>query len=130
MTDTDSIMLDRETLEAFVEEWKPILSLQAWKIVVKLVSCREFEDVNTLAECRKNIEHKQATIPFNRDTTEASAPNFDAEELVVHELLHCVMDPPTWYDVSGNTYQTMLYEQSVNDVARALITLKRAGKQD
>lgn len=97
-------------------EWQEILGLLHWNIEVKTVqgveindNCGQndysFVDENALIRI-KTIEDYHGYFPY------------DAEAVLVHELLHIVFD---FSCASNNSY----YEQAISRLARILVSLKR-----
>lgn len=118
---------ENEQLLAWIQEWKPILSLQAWNIEIKRVPPSEID--GNAAEIWKNYEGKTATVKYNNCVPLEDLPqNYDWEHVTVHELVHLNMDVSAWDFVRDNPYAKRLYEQGIDDIARALVSLKRAGK--
>jgi hypothetical protein len=113
--------------EAWLREWQPLLSLQAWKIKVSLVPAKKLSDPKHTAEVWANHEARSAEVLISRDE-EASEyldpESHDWEETLVHELVHLTLDGALpgeplerWRDI--------LYEQGIHALAGALVRVKR-----
>ena len=76
----------REALKEKVAKWRPVLGLNDWKIGVK------FNERQHMATCTADPEYEQATLHFNVRRIRAEVPANQLDELVVHELTHCL----TW----------------------------------
>ena len=107
-----------------LEEWVDRLGLQDWTI--KFEDCVASEDMilENCSGCTDYVEStKCAKIQIvDPDSFGKRIAPFDFEETVVHELLHLKF---SLLDESGNAIQDRLIHQFVDDMARALIDVKR-----
>ena len=121
-----------------LEYWKKALGLSNW--FIRLVEVNREQMVNagsddadseTLGLCDQQTFHRTATIYINTEILETfdeddplfQAKHIDYEHVIVHELLHLKF--PTRFAVAANEWITL--ERSINDVADALVSLKKAG---
>lgn len=79
----------RKRVSRLVAKWVPILGLESWGLTVL------FDEQKDLANCTVKGSYEEATIRFNLKRLRAELPNTLAayEELVCHELLHCLLAP-------------------------------------
>jgi hypothetical protein len=73
-------------IEALILHWRPILGLSGWMLEIR------YDEQTLLGFCRAKPQYQTATIGFNlnRIATELRTPEA-VEDLVVHELTHCVI---------------------------------------
>lgn len=101
----------RTRIEALVARWVPILGLQDWLIAVR------FDERKHQGTCVARPQYEEATIRFNLRVVARLRPA-EIEDLVVHELCHCV----TWGARVAGFHQ----EHLTTRVGRAV--LRAAGK--
>ena len=128
---SDHVFTEAE-LAALCREWQDRLSLQPWHITV-VIERRERIDANVQtqgaqASCDQNTCSRRARIHIGRledwPLVDAVAPDdpLDMERNLVHELLHIVL--ANWPSPETSV-EKRLKEQSIEDLARALVGLKR-----
>lgn len=77
----------RSRIERLMKRWRPILGLESWDIVVR------YDETECLGACVAKPRYEEATVYFNLPRIKRELPNVVAalEELVVHELVHCII---------------------------------------
>jgi hypothetical protein len=123
-------MTNRE-LQELCEEWQERLSLRDWRVTA------EFVDTNALGDDSVGDNHwtlplKLSTIRILEDRyIPASSIAGDAEETLVHELLH--LHFAKWSDetyLKSDEYGTPVEgEQGIDAISRALVALKREAER-
>ena len=100
----------RSRIERIYNRWRPIMGLDAWLITLR------FDEQDALGTCLAKPAYEEATINFNLPRIKRELPHtmFALEELVVHELTHCII----W----------RANETAVSRVARAILRARDAGK--
>lgn len=117
-----------EEAEALIKHWQPLLGLTEWKIKIELIPGKKLDNSKHTAECWMNFDHKYATIKLANDIEieEYARPDLlDWEQTIVHELVHCLIDPVLQYADNGNPIHTMIYEQLINSLSWSFINLER-----
>lgn len=76
----------RQRIERLAAQWRPLLGLEAWDIQLR------FDEKTHQATCTAKPVYQEATLTFNlhRIRKEIRTPAA-LEELVVHELVHCII---------------------------------------
>jgi predicted SprT family Zn-dependent metalloprotease len=76
----------RSRIERLVKKWRPILGLESWGLTVL------YDEREHLATCAAKPEYEEATLHFNLGCIRRELPPTLAaiEELVLHELTHCI----------------------------------------
>lgn len=126
------VIFDAECLARCVREWQDRLGLQAWNITAS-IERRERIDILTQstgaqAGCDQSTCLRRARIyicrPEDWPLVDAVAPDDpqDMELDLVHELLHIVL---SGWPLGETPLEKRLKEQSIEDLARALVRLKR-----
>ena len=109
-------ILDLKELNKLGDEWKIVLGLENWQIVLMLVKGREIEGLQ--GQCEWSLAGREALIKIlQHDNYDADFYAHDMEKVLVHELLHCVFGDKNEYDVG--------LEQNIDLLANALVGLKR-----
>lgn len=104
-----------------LEYWKRVLRLQDWEIVLKVKPFRDMDDCR--GETNYHLQKKCAIIslldPDDSDRNEDFP--YDLEQTMVHELLHL------HFVDDGHTPEEcpLVFEQGINAVGAALVTLNR-----
>lgn len=119
-------VISQRKLDELRREWQKTLRLQDWKITSKFVTPGEmpkgYQDSVGYNEIK--LHAKQSNIKIldpelaNAERRERAA---DVEDTLVHELIHCHVQPFWTPDEPMNT----LIEQMIEVVAGALVGLKR-----
>lgn len=115
-----------------VDYWKAELGLQAWDIQVVYCRERDLEARNKgcTAVCYAAYYVEKAEIKFVTDFDDSDCPcrnNHCYEEAVVHELMHVRFDRAldvNW--VQSHPGNEMLYENAIDQTAKALVRQRRA----
>lgn len=76
----------RSRVERMVAKWRPILGLESWGLTV----C--YDETEHLATCAAQPQYEEAKLHFNLRQMRVELPPTLAavEELVLHELVHCI----------------------------------------
>lgn len=100
----------RSRIERMVRKWRPILGLESWGLDVR------YDEAEHLATCAAKPEYEEATLHFNLRLIRAELPPTLAaiEELVLHELTHCI----AW---KAN-------ERTVSRITRSILRARDAGR--
>lgn len=108
-------------------EWANMLGLAHWKISVRWANKEDIEEMGPHADA--NIKYKicpeYASIRIKRKedcTFVDESERYDAEELIVHELLHLVF--AHFPDGEPDDLRTELFDTGIDRVARCLVKLK------
>lgn len=112
-------------MEKLLEQWKSILGLNDWNIVLE-DGCSPYimNLQNVAGETDFDELHKCAVIRIisEKDYGDRIIP-FDKEKTLIHELLHIKF----WFlDQSESIIQNRLVHQLIDDIARALVNAKRS----
>lgn len=119
--------LTQEQLEALCREWQGILRLQDWDVKPEIVRRHEMSVPERDGECVYVLQQKKAHIQVvTADDTLPSPWPLDQEQILVHELLHLHFAPFMPASDEGLRYETA--EQAIDQIAEALVRLKRNGE--
>lgn len=117
-----------EQFETWLDKWAPRL-LPGWDLGVRFVRVEELDSKRSTAEFCGSFEHFTGEVQICNEHLRSDyiLPELmDWEEILVHELLHGVLDFPCLEVLDyGNRFQKQTYERSINVLARALITADR-----
>lgn len=84
MRGTNAVL--RARIMRLVKKWRPRLDLAAWMIDVR------FDEDVDLGTCDAKPAYEKAVIAFQIPLVRDEVSNItELEELVVHELVHCIM---------------------------------------
>ena len=115
--------------EKLLEEWKERLGLQDWLIILQYNCKREdfnLDDVD--GEVTVLHDSKQAIVRILKPELFEGITDFDFEQTLVHELLHCKFDILDYYSKSYDGEVTnAIRHQLLDDLARAFVMAKRGG---
>lgn len=77
----------RSRIERLAKRWRPLLGLESWDIEIR------YDETTHLGSCVAKPRYGEATIWFNLPRIRRELPNtvLALEELVVHELVHCLI---------------------------------------
>ena len=132
-------VITQEELSGFCEYWQKSLNLGEWRIFAKFVPYSELckssksscsGDVNWMHEQRfANIRIVRAE---DREQLNSSAYfAYDAEAILVHELLHLKFVDWESASIESPGYHIGVQEErAINDLAGALVRLRRMGNSD
>jgi len=119
-------ILTVKDLKELCEEWKQVLGLENWQVVIKI--CRD-DDINSSGRCDWVLTTRQVSIKIldNIDWHKIvkGFPQ-DMEKTLVHELLHCVFAMID--NKEDGSYEEVLLHNNIDLLANALVGLKR-GKE-
>ena len=105
-----------ELLNELCRYWQAELGLQHWKIEVKVVRGAEIGEM-----CGQNdysFTEETALIRIKSADDYHGYYPYDMEKVLVHELLHLVLD-------DARHESSMYYEQAINRLSQTLLKLKR-----
>lgn len=118
--------MTQKKLEQISKRWQKLLSLQDWEINIRLAEPDKILD-RSLGQARINLKRKIAHIavldPKFLSSLESKRAEAEIEDTVVHELIHCLIEPYApndWDSLSG-----VLAEQSIDAIARAFVKLDK-----
>ncbi len=129
--DASTRTLSLGALQLLLTEWQTRLGLQAYVIDLTLVRAREFGDERTLGDIDVSQTKRKAFLRIldGEDYDPVKDAHCDDHETVlVHELLHIVL-PVRLFGPEGLAHHDLrfqLYEMGIDQLARALVDLKRA----
>lgn len=77
----------RSRITRIFNKWRPIMGLDAWLLTLR------FDETEALGTCAAKPNYEEATINFNLPRIKRELPHtmYALEELVVHELTHCII---------------------------------------
>lgn len=110
-------------LQELLAEWQERLRLQDWRVTVALQRYHEMPSRDLGGHCEYNIQRRAARITLKHPKDEEDIDgdhSLDTEGYLVHELLHL---HSLHYCPEGA--ENDLFEQGLNAIAAALVTLKR-----
>lgn len=116
----------QERLDALCREWQGVLRLQDWDVRAAIVRARDMELERVGGECIWVLEKREAAVHLLDPVDwHPDDPPQDIEKDLVHELQHLHFAPFMSRDKDSLTAKTQ--EQAIESIAKALMTLKRAG---
>ena len=127
MTRSEEHIFNPNRLEELLEEWKSILHLEQWDIVLRISRQKDFLEEDGQGEVTFNDVECQAIIRILDPVDWTDTPfKQDMEVTLVHELLHlvCAYFEPE----DSNSLQYTLWHRSIDSMARVLVSLKRKGE--
>lgn len=87
-------MKTRTQIHKYVKKWRKILRLQDWRLRVLVRDTTPSDDKDPCkGSCHAAPEYREALLTFTLDLIEAEPT--DLEELVAHEMSHCISWPLT-----------------------------------
>jgi len=117
-----SCILTLDELKDLCDEWKKILGLQNWDIIILLCNYEELDQIK--GSCSWQIKNRHAVIRILDPKFYISEYYpFDMEQVLVHELLHCfwgILD-----DHKVDSIDDDIHEQNIDLLSIALVGLKR-----
>lgn len=111
--------MNEAELKELCREWQSFLGLAHWRIDVLFVRGVEIE--NNRAQIDYNYTGESALIRIRDPVDHHGYFPFDAEQSLVHELLHVVFDIPA--ELAGKDIGLPL-EQRIDRLARVLVKLR------
>ncbi len=119
------IFLNERQLTTLARQWQKRLGLADWHVRAKWASIAEIG--NSYGTCRFDINHKTALISVLSeefaDSYTFPSPPWDAENIIVHELVHLLLAPAQLED---DVYQ----EQLINQLAEAFVPVLERKRLD
>lgn len=112
-----------EQLKTLCKEWQRRLRLQDWYVDVSVKKDKDFrEDCRgAYGYCKANAQAKQAEIVIRDPLFHDDDPfHFDAEQVLVHELLHCYF-PGTSIQESEDKHDLYSLEFAIDALSWALV---------
>lgn len=127
MTRSEEHLFKIDRLEELLEEWKSILHLEQWDIVLRISRQKDFLEEDSQGEVTFNDVDCQAIIRILDPVDWTDTPfKQDMEVTLVHELLHLVY--AYFEPEDSNSLQYTLWHRSIDSTARVLVSLKRKGE--
>jgi len=121
----ETIKKTDDDLKKIVAKWQPRLGLLDWDINIKFVDARTLNDNVASTKLSTHLQRAFITV-LDIEDRQKSSKEHDIELDTVHELLHVRL----WLQDSiinqrNNDYEDIIREQSIEHIARALITTDR-----
>ena len=108
----------------YLDYWLNLLRLQDWDVEIKWVAPDKLE-YHGFGEITWTLDKKKANVLLCSPEAVSAERNHDPEKTLVHELLHLHFS--TVCRTKDGTYEDKAHEASIDQVARALIKLRRGG---
>jgi hypothetical protein len=106
-------------LTKLLKKWQPRLRLEDWNITIRWATAKESEE-DWDAKCDPDVAYKSARIVVTK--WDEKDKDYDAEYLVLHEILHLPMTP---FAIATGSLQETSEENLVHILASLLIALDR-----
>ena len=122
------VILTENELKELCVEWQKRLRLTDWEVVIELSRKSDFVQNTWYGQCSWTLTRKAAHVRV-MDVIDYPADNpwdYDMEHTLVHELLHLKFAP--FVDIDTDTLLGIVIEQTIDELARVLLELKREGK--
>ena len=114
-------------LQGALKFWQKELRIQDWDITVEFVrSFNMGREAHGHCHYVRPLKEAHIRIIDPKDVDEALLIPFDAEQTLVHELLHISM----FDDSENGSDKDILMEQFVNSMAKTLVKIKRGNFDD
>ena len=127
MTQSEKPIFNLNHLEELLEEWKSILHLEQWGILLRIRRQRDFLEGDSQGDITFNRVGCQAIICILDPIDWVDTPfNQDMEKTLVHELLHIIY--ADFEPEDSDSLQYILWHRSIDSMARVLVSLKRKGE--
>lgn len=116
-------IISKEDLNSYLEKWQKILRLDHWTIQAKIVRAEDLSDQGNQGEVCSVVCTRMASIKLRDpiDWPSDCMGEYDMEEVLVHELLHCSFGILDTEDEMRQNVQ----HQLLNDLAVAFIKTAR-----
>ena len=76
----------RARIERLIKQWRPILGLETWHLEFK------WDEKKHAASCESLASYESAELHFNAKMIREEWPTYHLQrQLVVHELVHCLI---------------------------------------
>ena len=115
--------IDQAQLQQWCEKWQKILRLRDWDVKIQLARGFKLTDKQGDVEWSKSQKTAAIRILEPVDYSPDLLTPQDAEQCVVHELLHLHFAPVDKFE----GVEDMLLEQAIDSIAWALVKCDRAG---
>lgn len=118
------IYQSQEELDKALAYWKHLLRLDNWEIAARIVRASESQEADCGGSVSMTKTLPSAVIHLLNPTdypNDVPAPQ-DHEQVLVHELVHCIM---CQWNYKHGSYEHILHEQAVNSLAHSFVKLKR-----
>jgi hypothetical protein len=117
---TGGAMTDRQ-VQRIVGRWRRKLGMDEWRIKSSVVSAdvlnRTCPGYTVSAHCDPDLGKHRANVRLSADVTKDAA-----EETIIHELLHILLDP------NGRIADDAIFETGLDRAARAFVKLSNGSK--
>lgn len=129
-----SVHLNQSQLEKLLEYWQPVLGIADWHIQVRIKRYYESPlNSENIGYSERNVYRRSVvTVMDSMDAGTVWRDPFDAEQTLVHELLHIVTDRWSMLkeDAKDSKLEGRNYEQAVDAIADALVAARRSSGLD
>ena len=125
------VFQSQEQLDECLKWWQDKLCMNDWILAAHTVSKKEMDDDSSQGENHMIHERKVAEIRILKkedmpeDSTAKQFLRHCDEEILVHEILHCLYD---WMDSGQNSYEGVYMDevehQKLDQMAKSLIMVK------
>lgn len=116
--------VSQQELEELCREWQRILRVQDWDVKVRFARVFEIDGADGRTSYQRSTKTANIRICDLGDEDKSRAHLQDAEQTLVHELLH--LHHAGIDDFTGAA--NMVFEQAIDLTAWALVNLKRGGR--
>ncbi len=119
-----------QILKATCREWQRVLRLQDWDVHVRFASLKEMlkgsgaSTISGLTDIRWGLKTAVVQVVREEDWDRDEAEPYDAELILLHELLHVHLwawEPPN----NENNTEYICLEQGIELIAKTLLEFKR-----
>lgn len=111
-------------LQAFCDYWKDVLNLKHWDIKAEYAPSYEMGRYVGEVNHHEKIYTARIKIKYEKDYNPTNFEPYDAELVLVHELIHVLFCMFSDY-AQENEERGIEYERAVEMTARALVNLRR-----
>ena len=112
-----------EQAKECLKEWQHRLFLNDWIIKVNLVDCID-DEPNCMGQVDYNREYLYANIRIKKELNEKTIENLCHEKILVHELMHLIIQQTENYETIEALYWNNNQHQIMEHIARSLIMAK------
>ncbi|MEW6769959.1 MAG: hypothetical protein AB1330_01015 [Bacillota bacterium] len=126
--------MSEDELSSLCSEWQEILGLQHWAISVSVNRAPDFESTPPSTgrvkwQLDRLLAHIQvlSSLDYNMSSAAEIGLPQDMEQTLVHELVHLLFVASNATRSDGGL-EEILFEQGVDQVANALVALRRIQK--
>jgi hypothetical protein len=119
--------MKQDELNELLAMWQYLLRLQDWDIKAKFARVSTFDVGQSEGEVNWVLSKRQAIVKILDpvDYPEDAGWPQDAEQTLVHELLHLHFAP---FDAESGSPELTAQEQAIEAISKALVGIKRGDK--